>query len=107
MSSSSLGIGSILVSGSGTAYQVVSEPHRDTRWRSTGRRALRLYTQFGDGWGSTQFLPDYLIVGLLEIEVGQWYDLPGGDQAMWTWEPAKHPMPQRLVKQFRAKEDRP
>lgn len=96
-------IGSILVSPAGTAYQVTSQEHRDVRWKCLGRRCLRLYTQFGDGWGTTHFIPDYLIAGLREIEVGQWYDLPGGDQARWIWESAAHPMPQRLIQQFKPK----
>lgn len=97
-------IGSILVNGSGTAYEVVSEPHRDTRWKATGRRCLRLYTQFGDGWGTTHFVPDYLLAGYREIEVGQWMPLPGGEHDQWNWEPARSRMPRRLVRTFRPKE---
>lgn len=99
-------IGSLLVSGSGTAYQVVSEPHRNTRWKSNGRNRLHLYTQFGDGHGFISFLPDYLLSGLLEVEVGRWYDLPGGGQeARWFWETARIGMPQRFVQEIRTKED--
>lgn len=99
-----MNIGSILVSGSGTAYKVASEPLRSARWKAEGRNCLRLYTQFGDGYGFISFVPDYLLSGLREIEVGQWYDLPGGDQARWNWEPAKNGMPQRLVREFKPRE---
>lgn len=92
-------LGDIIVSGSGSAYQVFSGPHRDARWKTSGLTCLRLFTQFGDGFGMTYFVPDYLLSGYRVVEPGRVYPVPGGAER-WDFVNDTPNMPRRLVRTY-------
>lgn len=78
--------GDLLMGSGGRLVEVRARVDRDPQYKCAGWRVLRLNTNNGDGYGFTEFLPDYLVDGYRRVVEDEWMPvLSGVLEERWTF----------------------
>jgi hypothetical protein len=81
--------GELIMNSSGSIAEVGSRYAKYPRWKCGGWEITRLNTGTGDGYGSSEFLPDYLANNWRPAP-RNWSPVPQGSglEERWVYQPA-------------------